>query len=105
MRKERSYMLPKPKPPLYPVLSAKLPGGSVADFISNEINPAKVRKRRFLFRLYRPGPFQTRTACEVLHDRENDMTMAKPVYALIGPDSFLQMEKLRQVLSGMGKDV
>jgi len=31
--------------------------------------------------------------------------MPKPVYALIGPDSFLQTEKLRQVLSTLGKDV
>ena len=30
--------------------------------------------------------------------------MAKPVYALIGPDSFLQTEKLRGVISAVGKD-
>src|SRR6476620_11902269 len=33
------------------------------------------------------------------------MPAAKPVYALVGPDSFLQLEKLREILSLMPKDV
>src|SRR5690242_14975268 len=57
------------------------------------------------------GVLQNATAASVrlLFDRHaagvHNPAMVKPVYALVGSDSFLQMQKLNELLSTLGNDV